>query len=190
MAIMKSLYTILLSTLFISLLAQPLKVYDLRVEQLSNPMGLDSRQPRFSWKLQSEMPNTIQSAYEVTVSTSPDFNKKTIVWNTRQTSDQSVYITYAGLPLTSNTTYYWKLIVWDNHEHMTSSTQAAWWHTGLFDQKDWTAKWISPIIDTTIKELFPSPMLRKEFNIKKMYAQLPYISVQKVCTKQKSMVHE
>ena len=30
MAIMKSLYTILLSTLFISLLAQPLKVYDLR----------------------------------------------------------------------------------------------------------------------------------------------------------------
>ncbi len=167
MAIMKSLYTILLSTLFISLLAQPLKVYDLRVEQLSNPMGLDSRQPRFSWKLQSEMPNTIQSAYEVTVSTSPDFNKKTIVWNTRQTSDQSVYITYAGLPLTSNTTYYWKLIVWDNHEHMTSSTQAAWWHTGLFDQKDWTAKWISPIIDTTIKELFPSPMLRKEFNIKK-----------------------
>ena len=40
-------------------------------ENLSNPIGLDIRQPRFSWQLISDKRNVMQSAYEIRVGNDP-----------------------------------------------------------------------------------------------------------------------
>lgn len=159
---------IILATILIYplvLLAQSIGVYDLRTEQLSNPIGLDIQKPRFSWKIMSDQKSTVQTAFEIIVATTPDFNKKSIVWNTKISTDQSVYNVYSGNRLLSNTSYFWKLTVWDNHGN--TATESAFWHTGLLNN-EWTAKWIAATAPgDTSHEAFPSPMFRKEFNISK-----------------------
>ncbi|MBY0433223.1 MAG: hypothetical protein K2U26_03845, partial [Cyclobacteriaceae bacterium] len=90
---MNPLFTRLLALLFLIMslpsLAQ-LKVQNLRVENLQNPMGLDEKQPRFSWQLASDKRNVLQTAYEITVR-----GGKNVLWNTGKiNSDQSVYVAY------------------------------------------------------------------------------------------------
>ena len=41
-----------------------MKLYDLRTEYRENPIGLTDKAPRFSWKIESEEQNTIQTAYD------------------------------------------------------------------------------------------------------------------------------
>lgn len=43
---------------------------DLRCDYAVNPLGVDSRTPRLSWKLQSDERGKLQSAYEVLVASS------------------------------------------------------------------------------------------------------------------------
>src|SRR5690349_10160413 len=95
----------LLPLLFtISLFAQ-VKVQHLLTENLDNPIGLDVKQPRFSWQLVSNKRNTVQTAYEIKVS-----NGKTIAWNTgKVSSDQSVHVTYQGNELQSGMSYQWQV---------------------------------------------------------------------------------
>ena len=49
-----------------------LSITDLRTEQLTNPLGLDTPQPRFSWRLQSGQRNEMQTTYRLSVAASPE----------------------------------------------------------------------------------------------------------------------
>ena len=70
-----------------------MKLYDLRTEYRENPIGLTDKAPRFSWKIESEEQNTIQTAYEINVTD----EKSNVVWNSgKKASDQSVLISYEG----------------------------------------------------------------------------------------------
>ena len=40
-------------------------IYDMKTEDLINPIGIDEKKPRFSWKLQSKISGTVQTAYEL-----------------------------------------------------------------------------------------------------------------------------
>jgi alpha-L-rhamnosidase len=53
-----------------------LSLYDLTVEQRTEPFGLDERHPAFSWKLRSEKKNVIQASYRVLV-----MNHAETVWD-------------------------------------------------------------------------------------------------------------
>ena len=44
-----------------------LKLYDLTIEYKHNPLGLDEVQPRFSWKLDSDKQDTVQTSYRLQV---------------------------------------------------------------------------------------------------------------------------
>jgi len=59
----KLLLLFILQATGVTLPAQ-LSVKSLVCENLSNPIGLDVKQPRFSWQLVSDKRNTLQSAYE------------------------------------------------------------------------------------------------------------------------------
>ncbi|MEP7323267.1 MAG: alpha-L-rhamnosidase N-terminal domain-containing protein, partial [Saprospiraceae bacterium] len=164
---MKKYLRLILFILPYSLFSQALKVYDLRIEQLINPLGLDMIQPRLSWKLQSDAFNTMQTAYEITVATVPDFNPKNMVWKIKTATDQSINIKYTGKALMSNTRYYWKVTVWDNHGNTAMSSTPVFWHTGLLNKNEWVAKWIS---STSIKAdsiHYQSPVFKKEFSVNK-----------------------
>src|SRR5687767_1937550 len=52
--------------------AGPTRVTALRVESLVNPVGIDVRQPRFSWIVESPERGTRQEAYQILVASSPD----------------------------------------------------------------------------------------------------------------------
>ena len=75
---MKKLFLLVLTlqTVLLSVFAQ-LKVQNLLTENLSNPIGIDVQQPRFSWQLTSDKRNTLQTAYEIKVSSG-----KKSVWTT------------------------------------------------------------------------------------------------------------
>ncbi len=156
---------LLLSLQFICILSfGQINVRNLLTENLSNPIGLDVAQPRFSWQLASEKRNVSQTAYELKVTQ----GTKTI-WNSGKTaSEQSAFVPYRGPALESGEKYAWQVRVWDN-----SGTASAWSAPAIFQmaflkQSDWTANWIEPGFEE--EEMRPSPIFRKEFNSNKKIA--------------------
>ncbi|HWA35665.1 MAG TPA: alpha-L-rhamnosidase N-terminal domain-containing protein, partial [Cyclobacteriaceae bacterium] len=146
-------------------------------ENLTNPIGLDITQPRFSWVLASPGRNVSQSAYEIHVSKDPSSLGKGDVWNSgRIQSDQSVFIPYGGPALSSGEKYFWQVKVWDNSGKASAWSAPAFWQMGLLNPSDWKAKWIQ----VTYKEDEtgqPSPLFRKEFKVsKKIKSATAYVT--------------
>jgi alpha-L-rhamnosidase len=158
---MKTIVLILLS--FVA--SAQLSTYDLTCEHLTNPIGIDVKKPRLSWKLKSDKRNTSQTAYLIEVSESTDFNKKSIVWtSTKVNSSTSILQMYAG-PLKSRTRYFWRVKVWDNQSQESTWSAPSLFETGLLSKSEWVAKWIEIPNDTM--RISPAIMLRKDFPIKK-----------------------
>ncbi len=163
-----------LLVIFSPVLAQP-TVQHLRTENRTNPIGLDSRQPRFSWQLEAPGRNELQTAYEIRISTQR--NDKALLWNSgKVVSAQSVHIVYAGPALQSGKRYTWQVRIWDNKGRVSPWSAPAWWQTGLFESSDWTAKWIQPgYTEDSIGR--PSPLFRKEFvSGRKLLSATAYIT--------------
>ena len=141
---MKKLFLMLgiFLTLSFSLFAETsTEVMRLRTEYLRNPIGIDIKTPRFSWELNSNIRGAKQSAYEITVST--DKTGANTIWNSgRIESEKSVNISYTGSALAPSTRYYWNVKVWDNSGTLFTSTETAFFETGLLDSGWGAAKWI------------------------------------------------
>jgi alpha-L-rhamnosidase len=124
---------------------------DLRCENLRNPLGLDCRQPRFSWKLFTNTPAIEQVAYQLQVflddvsTTHPVL----IVDSGRIESAQSVLVTCPDLALQSRGRYLWQVRVWVNQNASPVLTASEWsslqsFEMALLTQADWQAHWIEP----------------------------------------------
>src|SRR5580692_7191131 len=71
--------------------AQPY-VRNLKTENRINPLGIDARQPRFSWQLAGQGRDILQTAYEVQVR-----ENNNVVWESgKVSSDSSTQIAYRG----------------------------------------------------------------------------------------------
>lgn len=116
----------------------------MRCELMYHPQNIDVAQPRLSWVVESSERNVMQTAYQVLVATSKEKLEegKADLWNSgKVNSDQSVNIVYAGKPLTSRLTCYWKAKVWTNKGESAWSNYAQW-GMGLLNATDWKGKWI------------------------------------------------
>jgi len=92
-------------------------VYDLRCENLHNPLGIDSSNPHFSWKLRSDLPCDLQSAYEIEVATDSVMlsRGKADVWQSgRTTSRRQVMVGYGGRKLMPREFLYWRVRSYDS----------------------------------------------------------------------------
>ncbi len=96
--------------------------YDLRIEHLGTPQGIDEQKPRFSWKLQSEEQGQLQSAYRIVVyrtqrTTSLLSQPVETVWDTGKVNGRvegrAQFVEYGGKPLQPKSEYTWVLTVWD-----------------------------------------------------------------------------
>ena len=115
-----------------------MKLYDLRTEYRENPIGLTDKAPRFSWKMESEEKDTLQTAYEIKVT---DENAN-VVWNSgKKASDQSVLIPYEGEKLADEMLYKVEVSVADNHGNVEAIEGT--FETGIFDNTEFTAKMIT-----------------------------------------------
>lgn len=119
-------------------------VSDLRIEQQQNPLGIDTRQPRMGWRIESDKQNVIQTAYRILVASSPELLSKNEgdCWNSGIVkSDSSQWISYKGKRLTRNSQYYWKVKVYTNKGE-TKWSATATWSMGLINESDWQGQWI------------------------------------------------
>ena len=148
-----------------------LTVRNLVVENLTNPIGLDVQDPRFGWQLVSDQRYTVQSAYEIKMSSGA-----TSVWNTgKVNSDQSSFVDYGGPALQSGKRYQWQVRVWDNHGKASAWSQPAFFQEGFLKGSDWKASWIQPQTEDSV--LRPCPLFRKKFQIdKKVKSATAYIT--------------
>lgn len=149
-------------------------VTDLRTEQLKNPSGLDVRQPRLGWRIESDQRNVMQTAYHILVASSPELlaQDKGDVWDSGKVeSDASQWIPYRGASLKRNAPYYWKVKVYTDKGETAWSTSACW-SMGLLNETDWQGQWIgldraAPGDSETQWSRLAARYLRKEFALNK-----------------------
>jgi len=141
----------------------------LSVEYFVNPLGVDSRVPRFGWRLETSARATVQAAYQIQVSENIEQLRRgrTLLWDTgRIATGESTQREYEGRALASRTRYFWRVRVWDAGGRASPWSEPAWWETGLLDPTDWTARWIGPAWDEDTSVPQPSPLLRREFAVR------------------------
>ncbi|MDQ1088802.1 alpha-L-rhamnosidase [Siphonobacter sp. SORGH_AS_1065] len=158
---MKAFYIPLLFLASHALLAQPTK---LQSEYLTNPLGIDTPQPRLTWQLQDTRKGARQTAYQIFVSTDSAQVQKGEVWKTAKVAFVRNLVTYEGSALKPYTKYYWAVQTWDHDGKPSGLSSIASFETGHMNQQNWQGSWISDARDVTIK---PAPYFRKSFQTTK-----------------------
>ena len=146
-----------------------LQVTDLTCEYKTNPVGIDTHVPRFSWKLASLLRGVKQQSYELRVGDDAAalLKGERIVWQTNViTSDQSILVPYNGPATESRKRYYWQVRVTDNKGNSSGWSAVQYWEMGLLSPDDWTAKWIHAELPGDSAGQ-PAPLLRRSFELNK-----------------------
>ena len=119
------------------------QVTGLLTEQMVNPMGLDTAEPRFSWRLESSAKNVKQTAYQILVASSMELLNKNDgdLWNSGKVdSDAALWIAYDGKPLKSNQRAYWKVSSYTS-KGTTAWSEPASFSVGLWKEAQWRGHW-------------------------------------------------
>lgn len=124
----------------------PLKVHDLRVDGMVDPLGVDSSRTYLSWKLESEDRGARQTAWEVLAASSAEklAAGEGDLWSTgRREGDRQVQIRYRGNGPESAQQIFWKVRVWNEDGEVSDWSEPATWTAGLLSQDDWKAQWLA-----------------------------------------------
>jgi len=117
----------------------------LRCEYSREPLGVDIKDPHFSWTARSPRRDMKQAAYQVLVATSEEAlsRNRGDAWDSGKVeSPQSAHIRYEGRPLESNRIYHWKVRIWLEAEEASGYSEPATFGTALLEPEDWAARWI------------------------------------------------
>lgn len=172
------------------LLVAQINVKNLLIEYLSNPVGIDVEEPRFSWTIQSKERCFNQSAYQILIASSTQkLNEDSAdIWNSGKVlSGNSVLVPFTQYQLSSRQRYFWKVRVWDEKEKASPYSENAFWEMGLLRINDWQAKWISApkvydwanfvahrkllITEGEKENSYPAPQFRRTFLVTKKIVQ-------------------
>ena len=127
----------------------------LRVNTLTNPIGLGDATPNLSWQLSGGR----QSAYEIRVASSAGQLASPDLWDSgKVNSSDTSNIVYAGAALSSRKSVVWDVRVWDGSGEAGDWSVPASWELGLLANGDWSAKWIENPDYTYLSNGVPSPL--------------------------------
>ena len=119
----------------------PESVICLETQGKTNPIGIDSQNPAFSWKMQSSAIGAAQTAYHIVVKDAAD----KVVWDSGEVeSGKSNEIVYEGDALTPCTGYTWNVTI-KNQNGAELVSDDAYFETSLMDTsiEAWDgAEWI------------------------------------------------
>ena len=149
---------ILLSTSACVAFAQGDPPHSLSVgEGFINPVGFHDATPTFSWQLPLGVKT--QTAYHIQVKGQAD------TWDSEWVeSDQSVFVAYDGLPLSSRQQLKWRVRFKDQTGEESDWSELASFELGLLSKSDWKAKWIRNAADAP-PEVEKVSRLRRGFQI-------------------------
>jgi len=142
-----------------------MEIYDLKCENLHNPLGIDKTEPRFSWKINSTVNGTEQKAFQILAATDSLLlrEKRADLWNSGIVeSATSILVPYKGKSLNSGMAVYWKVRVYDNNGNVSPWSPVGRFSIGLLDENDWEASYIGYNTDAGYTEC---PQLFKSFDI-------------------------
>lgn len=93
------------------------QIVEMTTNDKVKPLGID-KTPYFSWKMQDFNEGQKQTAYQIVVGdTKESLQKEEYVWDSgKVVSDQSVAVSYEGIPLVEENDYFWQVKVWDKDE--------------------------------------------------------------------------
>ncbi len=137
-----------------------LNASQLRCEYLKNPLGLCCKRPCFSWILESDRTNVMQTSVRIQVSEDERFEQ--IHWDSGESSsEESVYARYDGPELMGRCKYYWRVRLTDSTGDASGWSKTSWFEMAP-DADDLRGQWIAPDdspVDARVK------LLRKSFLI-------------------------
>lgn len=135
---------------------------ELTTERAANPLGLDTREPRLSWKMKpvAGARGQRQTAYRILVATAPALLKEgeADVWDSKQVSSgQSVLVSWDCGKLKPKSRYYWTVKLWDERQRAGVYAAPAWFETGIFEKAGWFAdgaRWIESPLQPVVDDAF------------------------------------
>ena len=116
------------------------KIISVKIEYRTNPIGIETQRPRFSWEYSQEI-NLMQKYYRVLVASKPEYLTVELAdkWDSGQVkSSVSLNIEYKGKPLKSCELCYVKVLTQTTCGNIESDIYT--FEMGLFE-KDWNISW-------------------------------------------------
>lgn len=139
-----------------------MKLTHLRVNHQKTPF-VDSA-PEFSWQIESEKNNVLQTAFEISVC-----DKNGEVWNSGKIeSRQQSFVRYCG-NLHSKTRYDLTVTVWDNNG--SNATESSFFETAFLSADDWSGCFVKSPFERNEPKLFtygvenPAVFFERDFNV-------------------------
>lgn len=139
--------------------------FDLKCEYLTNPIGIDTFEPRLTWKLNDDRQGALQTAYQVLVGrdSAEIVDNRGGSWDSGKRDRSDRLVVYEGEPLEPLTRYFWKVLVWDK-DGKPNASEVAVFETGMMGSGYWEGAWISDGHDIDDPS---AGYFRKEFKIEK-----------------------
>jgi alpha-L-rhamnosidase len=144
------------------------------VEQQFHEQALATAQPRFSWNYETTENEVVQQNYHIIVASTAENAQNGVgdLWDSGVvSSNQMLYIPYAGKELHSRDKAYWKVIttVASKGKKAKVESEVKSFEISLLNQDDWQAKWIGHEFEDDVlvgKTRLAARYLRKEFSLK------------------------
>lgn len=136
----------------------------------TNPTGLTTAAPFFTWWMESTTENARQTAWQIQVAVDSTALSagSDLLWDSgKQAANREIQVFYKGPALESTQKYFWRVRNWNTADEVSSFSEIASWETG---PAPWRAQWISdgsePFPDRAeFFEDHPAPLLRKSFSL-------------------------
>ena len=185
---------LLLSILFVLLscnkISEDVSLVNLKCEYLENPIGIDSKKPRFTWQMITERPGALQKAFQLFVGTDSleVAEGEGHIWESGGIASSTIPVVYSGaVDLKPFTRYYWGVKVRDERGEWSNISPVAFFETGMMEQENWKGCWITDgqenpteswNNDPPDQDLKKAPYYRKSFSIdRKVKSARAYIAV-------------
>ena len=117
---------IVLYLLCLCSVSQAMEIKALKCESQTNPTGITTSRPSFSWTFIGDENSSKQGGFRIMMATSIEKLKYPDLWDTGPTSkSETGPYQYLGEPLKSGQKVYWKVTVWGNNRGVVHS-EPAW----------------------------------------------------------------
>lgn len=142
-----------------------MRINNIRIEYLDNPIGIDIASPRIAWSLEGVKK---QAAFEISYSVNGSSVKKI-----RKESDEMFYEFEDSFKSRDRVTFKIRVVA-DNEEEV--ECEEHFFEMGLLKEPDWTGKWISGDYKVNKSKRYPVDYFLKEFDLKSIKQARLYIS--------------